>query len=348
MEKGRGAVMAKADIESAFRLLVAQRVGEDRVVHYLDDFLFIGKEDTGECQQALDTFQQVCRELGVPLARDKTEGPTNRLAFLGIEIDSFNGQCRLPIDKVQKLRLLLSQVLTQNKITLKQLQELVGLMNFACKVIPVGRSFMRRLAAKGSGCTKPHHRIRITQGMKEDLGVWWSFLSDYNGIAIWQEGDQLPPAQLFTDAAGGIGFGGYFQDHWFSMAWPSQLKNRVDISIADMEFFPVVVALEIWGAQMKNRVVWLRSDNNSVVHIVNNQLGGKGVLGRMMRYFTFKCLTFNVTVKAQHIPGIDNSLADALSRLQWPRFRSLAPRATPSPTPVPVQLWALWTDDNGC
>jgi hypothetical protein len=32
--------------------------------------------------------------------------------------------------------------------------------------------------------TKPHHRIRVSQEMREDLKVWLSFLSDYNGITV--------------------------------------------------------------------------------------------------------------------------------------------------------------------
>jgi hypothetical protein len=35
-------------------------------------------------------------------------------------------------------------------------------------------------------CTqmKPHHRIRVSQEMREDLKVWLSFLSDYSGITV--------------------------------------------------------------------------------------------------------------------------------------------------------------------
>ena len=32
--------------------------------------------------------------------------------------------------------------------------------------------------------TKPHHRIRVSQEMREDLKVWLSFLSDYNGSPV--------------------------------------------------------------------------------------------------------------------------------------------------------------------
>ncbi|KAJ1202080.1 hypothetical protein NDU88_005883 [Pleurodeles waltl] len=138
----KGALMAKADIESAFRLLsvhpedtrlleftfegqyfldlcmpmgcsiacpvfesfsrflewaVKDVADTDEVLHYLDDFLFMGPAGSTACGKALLGFQQLARALG-PLAADKTEGPSTWITFLGIEIDSQAGMCRLPAD----------------------------------------------------------------------------------------------------------------------------------------------------------------------------------------------------------------------------------------------------------
>jgi len=46
---------------------------------------------------------------------------------------------------------------------------------------------------------------------------------------------------------------------------------------------------------------------------------------------------FNFILYIQHIPGVDNSIADALSRLQMSRFRQLAPNATEKPVQVPLR-----------
>ena len=48
------------------------------VIHILDDFLFIGPSEA-KCQVDLDNFLCVCRRLGVPIADEKTMGPTNAL-----------------------------------------------------------------------------------------------------------------------------------------------------------------------------------------------------------------------------------------------------------------------------
>ena len=65
-----------------------------------------------------------------------------------------------------------------------QLYVFLGLFIFACKVVALGRAFSRRLINATCKVTKPHHRIRVSQEMREDLKVWLSFLSDYNGSTV--------------------------------------------------------------------------------------------------------------------------------------------------------------------
>ena len=72
--------------------------------HYLDDFITIGPPNSDVCQQNLWTISAVCESLEVPLAVDKTEGPTSCLTYLGIEIDTVAGILRLPREKLDRLR----------------------------------------------------------------------------------------------------------------------------------------------------------------------------------------------------------------------------------------------------
>ncbi|XP_053145742.1 uncharacterized protein LOC128342468 [Hemicordylus capensis] len=40
--------------------------------HYLDDFLLVGRPRTNQCRHLLEVFQNLCADLGVPLAQEKT------------------------------------------------------------------------------------------------------------------------------------------------------------------------------------------------------------------------------------------------------------------------------------
>ena len=51
------------------------------------------------------------------------------------------------------------------------------------------------------------------------------------------------------------------------------------------------------------------------------------------------CLRNNIVVKAKHVPGSQNALEDALSRLQVQTFQRLAPSFMDhSPTDIPLHL----------
>ena len=121
------------------------RVGCRNTAHYLDYYLFGGERSTGRCQFILETFQSMVDELGLPLAEKKTEGPATSLIFLDIELDTIQQTSRLPQDKLVSIRNIMQSLKGRKEVTLKELQEIVGHLNFAWKVVTPGRAFVRRL-----------------------------------------------------------------------------------------------------------------------------------------------------------------------------------------------------------
>ena len=145
--------------------------------------------------------------------------------------------------------------------------------------------------------------------------------------------------ELFTDASSSIGFGGFFEGHWFQGRWSHELLARSP-SIAFCEFYPLVLAVFCWAPQLANRKVRFRTDNEAVVAIINKQSSTCDKIMHLVRMFVYQCLKFNISIKAAHIPGIHNDIADSLSRFQVARFRSLAPHADVSMTAIPDLLRA--------
>lgn len=316
------------------------------ILHYLDDFLFGGKKGTNECADLMDTFKQFCSSLGVPLALDKTKGPSSVIVFLGIEIDTSNMVLRLPQEKLSKLQAQLMSAYNSKKLTLQELQSLLGSLNFACRVVRPGRAFCRRLIDATIGISKSHHRIRITESMKSDIATWLTFLKNYNGTTVmpdkfWVTNDTL---QLFTDSAGGSdkGFGIFFKGHWAHGQWPGIWKDR-DIlrNITFLELFPVVTAIQIWGRQLQNKKVIFHIDNQAVVYVVNKRTAKDPHVMTLVRRLVLLTLKFNIIFRADHIEGTCNSIADAISRCQWSKFRELAPEADRIPAKIPPEVWNL-------
>ena len=295
---GKHALLAKADVKSAFRLLriwpgdfdqlgflfegkfyfdkclpmgasiscalfekfssalhwyVASCSSNKNILHYLDDFLFGGEANTDQCSILLNLFKEECKKCGVSLAEEKTVNPVETLTFLGIEFDTVALELRLPLNKLGEIKDRINLVLDCKKIKLRDLQSLVGLLNFACQVVVPGRAFCRRLIDAMSNVKQPWHRVRVSAAMRSDLKVWLAFLNNYNGISVmldqfWTSNEEV---KLYTDSWGGLGrgFGIYFNGKWSQGCWPKEWAYAGVLSdITFLELFPVVVALELWGS----------------------------------------------------------------------------------------------------
>ena len=121
------------------------------------------------CQDQLHLFLELCSYLGIPIAPEKTCGPATTLSFAGIELDSVSFEARLPMNKIDKCLSLIGSFLTRKKVTLKEIQSLTGMLNFASSVVVPGRAFLRRLIDLTVGVYSPHHYIRINKEVKADL-----------------------------------------------------------------------------------------------------------------------------------------------------------------------------------
>ena len=235
----------------------------------MDDFLLVSHTEE-ICRKQLELFLMLCSYLGIPMAPEKTVGPSNTIAFAGIELDFILMEARFPQEKIDKCQKLISTFLQRRKVTLKEIQSLTGLLNFACAVVVPIRAFLCRLIDLTLGIRRPRFLIRISQAVKEDLRVWQQFLAGFNGRTIflsevWYNSNQL---ELFTDASGAIGFGAIFGAHWCYREWPISWRHR---NIAILEFYPIVLSLHLWGSEMRNRRILFFTDNEALVHVINKQ-----------------------------------------------------------------------------
>ena len=186
LRSGKGTILAKIDIKSAFRLLpvhpqdrhllamswkgevyidhcipfglrsapklfnimadllswAAQKAGVSYLIHYLDDYLMVGPPLSQVCQNNVEIFTSLCKDLGVPLATDKLEGPSTSLSFLGIILDTHRMEIRMPSDKLSRMQDMLKSWLSKKKATKREILSLVGTLQHATKVVRPGRTFV--------------------------------------------------------------------------------------------------------------------------------------------------------------------------------------------------------------
>jgi hypothetical protein len=178
------------------------------MVHILDDFLILGPANSNSCQNDLNKFLNFCSKIGVPIKEEKTENARTVIIFMGLELDSNMMEARLPQDKLEKLRMQLASVANHRKVILKELQSLLGLLNFCCQIVTPGRCFLRRLIDLTKKVTHPHHRITVNKESRKDIRALQLFVDHFNGKQLllhkrWLTSDTL---HLHTDASGSQGF----------------------------------------------------------------------------------------------------------------------------------------------
>ena len=111
---------------------------------YLNDFLVVGQTKQ-KCQLAFDTLLQLLQDLGFQISWRKVIGPTQKLVFLGVELDTLKCEMALPQTKLEDLHQVVTAFLSRRRANKKQLQSLAGKLNWACRVVYGGRTFLRRI-----------------------------------------------------------------------------------------------------------------------------------------------------------------------------------------------------------
>ena len=105
----------------------------------------------------------------MPVEPDKTEGPADIVAFLGMELDTQKLEIRLPSEKLVRIRTLLEAWKKKKAATKKELQSLIGLLSHTCKAVRAGRSFLRRLIDLSTRAEKQSRLLRLNLEARSDL-----------------------------------------------------------------------------------------------------------------------------------------------------------------------------------
>ena len=82
----------------------------------------------------------------------------------------------------------------------------------------------------------------------------------------------------------------------------------------------MVIAGHVCGPQWCKRHVLFRSVNDAVVHMLNSRPSKIPCLMQLLRNLLFSAACHSFSFSAEHVPGVNNQLADALARFHWQEF----------------------------
>lgn len=285
------------------------------VVVYVDDFLVVGDSEH-DVWIGVRLLEALISQLGFTNNTAKFVAPCTCLSFLGIELDSIAMTARVPDDKVAQLRSELLRASRREKMTKRELQSLLGVMNFAAKVVRAGRAWMRSLIDLTTQVRSGHHFVRLTKAAKEDLKWWRILLVKFNKLPFTGSLDRASAPEVFTDASLSGG-GGFWNGDWFRCEWSSRdldLGNHINV----LELRTVLRAAQRWGGRWARCSITIRSDNTATVAALNHYSSRSPAMCRIVREIFFLAVRYDFALACVHVPGKDNELADALSRWNEP------------------------------
>ena len=289
-----------------------RRKGHNIVV-YLDDNWLCGPNFEA-CKAALDDLVSLLRTLGFQINWKKIINPCQKLAFLGIMIDTVSGELSLKPDKLMDLTDLTKKFLGRKRASRRQLEQLAGKLCWAAHVVPWGTTHTRPIFTLLSSLKQADHKGLIS-GIKWDLTCWLSWLQNgQNRRRIW-----LPTACLnvYTDACPTAG-GGFCQGDWMYMCWLFDSPSLHPHHINTKELAAVVMSALRWCHLWAGHHVIVHTDSTVTQGVINKGSARNSTCLHLLQLLGSLAVDYGFTISAEHIPGHNNVLADTISRLHEP------------------------------
>ena len=292
--------------------LIAQSQGI-RVHQYLDDWL-VRARSYQDCLRHTNELVTICQTLGWIVNVEKSElDPKQVFDFVGYQYDLKLGKVRPTQERWQTLHKKVLSLLTVTQCRVRQLMSLIGLLTATEKQVHLGRLHMRPIQWHLKNHWKTPESLEkwipIPKSLHSHLR-WW--LQESNVL----QGQTLHPmdhsVQIFTDASK-EGWGAHLEGHMCKGKWsPSESKLHINV----LELKAVLLTLKEFQTLVSGKIVLIATDNTTVVAYINKQGGMRsGPLCALLWRILVWCDQKAVQIKARHIPGRLNVIADKLSRL---------------------------------
>lgn len=309
------------------------------LVHYLDDFILIipaAPDGLSKLREAASGYTAVRHALGL-LQNDSKDAQGTVVDTLGIEIDTIKMTARLSAKKLTKALSLVSAALSAGAIRLHEAQQLSGYLSFCSTVVRLGRTFLRRLWDFTATYRKAQSLRPLSDGAKADLTWWRDLLPYFNGVRLIDDPSR-PIFHVFTDASN-IAIGGFwYEGSPAETNWRPQVPNiptahafaapltggQSLLHINTTEILAIEVAFHRWAHHWRHGLVVLHTDNTTAEQ---GLLGGTTRSAGMdsLRQLLVLAAAYDIKLHPQRIDTKANTLADALSRLDFELIANLAP-----------------------
>ena len=289
-----------------------------RIIIYIDDMLILANSRE-EATQHLEVLVLLLESLGFIINQEKSLlSPVQEIEFLGLIVDSLGTQLKLPGEKLRQIRKEATHLLTCQVVSAHQLSQFIGKLNATAQAIQVAPLFYRALQANlqealAVGNQNYNQILPLGTEAQEELRWWQHHLTQWNGKTTIRKSVQI----VIQSDASLSGWGAVCNGVSTGGSWTPQEQL---LHINCLELLAADLALKSFLKDQQRVAVLLQLDNSTAVAYINN-LGGtiSPALTALARTLWLWALERDITITAQHIPGVSNTVADCESRMERDR-----------------------------
>ncbi len=286
-----------------------------RIVNYLDDLA--GASEPPSAEVAFCELGELLSDSGLEESPEKAASPSTRMVFLGIELDTVEQTLQITPGRMAEIRSILAVWENKLNASKREVQSLVGKLQFAGTCVRPGRIFISRML--NFLRTMPDvGRVEVPEDFLKDARWWRIFIGRYNGISMMPLADWSPPDQTFACDACLTGCGGWSGNQYFHSVFPETIALQ-ELHINALELLTIVICIKVWGKLWKSKRILVYCDNDTSVQVLNSGKTRDPFLQACVREICYLAALGEFEIRAVHLPGRQNILADLLSRWEFDR-----------------------------
>ncbi|KAL0191697.1 hypothetical protein M9458_014395, partial [Cirrhinus mrigala] len=270
-----------------------------RILNYLDNWLILA-HSRDLVYTHRDVVLNLLARLGLRVNWEKNKvSPAQSISFHSVELDSVSMSARLSPEHAH---------------TQTWFQRLLGHMASSAAVPPLGLMDMRPLQhwlhtrVPRWAWRRGTYRVNITPSCLKTLSPWQDISFLLAGVPL----EQVSRCIIVTTDASKTGWGAVCNRHAASGVWTGP---RLLWHINCLELLTVLLALRRFQPLIQGKHMLVRSDNTATVAYINHQGGVRSFrMSQLAHHFLLWSQHRLRSLRATHIPGDSNCVADSLSR----------------------------------
>ena len=288
-----------------------------RLANYIDDWM-ISAASCSEAARHTDLVLSHLKALGFNVNFTKsTLLPSQQISFIGISLDTATMSARLSPERVDRFLSCLQSFQLDRVVRYTECMKLAGLMASAVQLLRLGRFHMRPFQRWSRDLRIPslqgYRKVTVSQTCMDALVPWRDRALLISGVPM----GVVTSHKVITTDASRSGWGATHEGRSARGLWtPALLEYHINY----LELMAIYLALKYFEPFLLGCHVLVRTDNTAALYYLNKQGGlSSRVLDQLAREMTLWCLPRLRSIRASHVPGLQNGGADLLSRGE-PRY----------------------------